>query len=146
MREAQKKRAKMTPEEISIERDKTRLSLGLILMAALQQMKADAKKSAEREKQRADAKGSAASDPLEIDNDNDKNENDSNNDKRGDKLFSDDSNADPEKGGYRDPDDNDPGDNSDPNEDYSQSTDDEQTKKKKSIRRRTPHMCHPDSQ
>ena len=68
VREAQKKRAKMTPEEIVIERDKTRLSLGLIPMAALRQMKADDKKIAERDKQRADAKGSAASDPLEIDN------------------------------------------------------------------------------
>ena len=37
-------------------------------------MKADHKRSAERDKQRADAKGSAASDPLEIDNDDDKNE------------------------------------------------------------------------
>ena len=69
VREAQKKRTKMSPEEISIEIDKTRLSLGLIPMADLQQMKADHKRSAERDKQRADAKSSSASDPLEIDND-----------------------------------------------------------------------------
>ena len=79
VREAQKKRAKMTPEEIAIERDKTRLSLGLILMATLRQMKADDKKSAERDKQRADAKGSAASNPLKIDNEDDKNKNNSDN-------------------------------------------------------------------
>ena len=129
----------MTPEELAIERDETRLSLGLIPMADLRKMKADHKRSEERDKQRADAKGSAASDPLEIDNDDDKNENDSNNDKREDKLFSDDnSNTDPDKGGHIDPDGNDPGEDSDPDKDYSQSTNDEQTKKKKSSRRRTP--------
>ena len=66
------------------------------------------------------------------------NENDSDNDKREDNLFSDDSNANPDKGGYRDPDDNYPGGDSDPDKDYSQSTDDKQTKKKKSSRRKTP--------
>ena len=71
----------MTPEELAIERDETRLSLGLIPMADLRQMKADHKRSEERDKQWANAKGSAASDPLEIDNDDDENENDSDNDK-----------------------------------------------------------------
>ena len=94
-----------------------RLSLGMLPMAIVRQMKVDDKKSAERDKQRANTKGSAASEPLEIDNDDDENENDSDNDKREDDLFSDDSNADPDKGGYRDPDDNDPSDNSDPDED-----------------------------
>ena len=37
------------------------------------------KKLAERDKQRADAKGSAASDPLEIDNEDDENKNNSDN-------------------------------------------------------------------
>ena len=107
VREAQKRRKTITPEELAIERDETRLSLGLIPMVELRQMKADQKRSAERDKQRANAKGSAASNPLEIDNDDDENENDSNNDKREDDLFSDDSNANPDKGGYRDLDDND---------------------------------------
>ena len=60
----------MTPEDIAKERDVTRLSLGLILMADLRPMKADHKRQEERDKQRADAKGSVA-DPLEIDNDDD---------------------------------------------------------------------------
>ena len=79
----------------------------MIPMAIVRQMKADDKKSAERDKQRANTKGSAASEPLEIDNDDDVNENDSDNNKRDDDLFSDDSNVNPDKGGYRDPNDND---------------------------------------
>ena len=102
-RASQKRRKTLTPEQLAIERDATRKSLGLIPMADLRQMKADHKSSAERDKQRADAKGSAASDPLEIDNEDDENENDSDNDKREDDLFSDNSNADPDKGGYRAP-------------------------------------------
>ena len=128
----------MTEEERAIVLEETRLSLGMLPIEIVRQMKADDKKSAERDKQRANTKGSAASKPLEIDNDDDENENYSNNDKREYNLFSDDSNANPDKGGYRDPDDNDPGDDSDPEKDYSQSTDDEQTKKKKSSRRKTP--------
>ena len=69
---------------------------------------------------------------------NDENENDSDNDNREDDLFSDDSNADPDKGGYRDPDENDPGDNSDPDDDYTQSNDDDQTKKTNSSKSKTP--------
>ena len=77
------------------------------------------------------------------------------NDNREEELFSNDSNDDPDKGGYRDPDythgrnndpdDNYPGDDSNPDEDYSQSTNDEQTKKKNSSKRK-PHKCHPGSQ
>ena len=79
----------MTPEERPIEIEKTRLSMGMLPMAIVRQMKADDKKSAERDKQGANAKGSATSKPLEIDNDDDENENDSDNDKREDDLFSD---------------------------------------------------------
>ena len=57
VREAQKKRAKITPEERAIEIEKTRLSLGMLPMAIVRQMKADEKKSAERYKQRANNKG-----------------------------------------------------------------------------------------
>ena len=97
-------------------------------------MKADEKKRAERAKQRAKTRGSAVPELLEIDDDADENENDSDNDNQEDNLFSNDSNDNPDKGGYRDPDythrrnndpdDNDPGDDSDPDDDYSQSTDD----------------------
>ena len=122
VQEAQKKRAKMTPKERAIDIEKTRLIMGMLPMAIVRQMKADDKKRVERDKQRANTKGSAASEPLKIDNDDAENENDSDNDKREDDLFSDDSNADPDKGGYRDPDDNDPddndpGDDSDPDKD-----------------------------
>ena len=48
----------------------------MLPIATLRQMKADDKKSAERYKQRANTKGSAASEPLEIDNEDDENEND----------------------------------------------------------------------
>ena len=120
--EAQKKHAKMTPEERSIEIEKTRLSMGMLPVAIVRQMKADEKKRAERAKQRANTRGSAVPEPLEIDDDADENENDSDNNNREDDLFSNDSNDDPDKGGYRDPDDNDPGDNSDPNDDYSELT------------------------
>ena len=75
---------------------------------------------------------------------------DSDNDNREEYLFSNDSNDDPDKGGYRDPDythgrdndpdDNDPDDDSDPNHDYTQSIDDEQTKKKNSSKRKTPQV------
>ena len=111
---AQRRRKTLTPENLAIERDVTRKSLVLIPMADLQAMKADHKRQEKRDKHRADAKGSVA-DPLEIDNDDDEEENDNDNDKGEDKLFSDkelfsdESNADPDKGAYRDPDDNDPG-------------------------------------
>ena len=74
-RAAQKRRKTLTPEQLAIERDVTRKSLGLIPMADLRAMKAAHKRQEERDKQRADAKGSVA-DPLEIDNDNDEEEND----------------------------------------------------------------------
>ena len=98
------------------------------------------KKKVDRAKQRANTRGSAVTEPLEIDDDDDENENDSDNNNREDDLFSDDSNADPDKGGYRDPDDNDPGDDRDPDDNYTQSTDDEQTKKKNSSKRKTPQV------
>ena len=41
VRESQKKRAKMTPEERSIEIEKTCLSLGMLPMAIMRQMKED---------------------------------------------------------------------------------------------------------
>ena len=55
------------------------------------QMIANDRKRAERAKQRANTRGSAVPEPLE-------NENDSDNDNRDDDLFSNDSNADPDKG------------------------------------------------
>ena len=92
-------------------------------MAALKAMQADHKRQEELDKQWADAKGSIA-DPLEVDDNDDEEDNDNDNEKRGDELFSDDSNADADKG-YRpiyandpddnDPDDNDPGGDDDPN-------------------------------
>ena len=132
----------MTPEERAEEIDATRKSMIMIPLEDLKAMQADHKRQEERDKQRADAKGSIA-DPLEVDDDDYEEDNDNDNDKREDELFSNDSNADPDKGGYRasydnepydndpddnDPDDNDPGGDDDPDEDYSQSTDDEQTK------------------
>ena len=114
----------MTEEERSIEIQDKRA-----------QMIANDRKRAERAKQRANTRGSAVPEPIENDNDSDNNN-------REEDLFCNDSNDDPDKGGYRDPDythgrdndpnDNDPGDDSDPDDDYSQSTDDEQTKKKNS--------------
>ena len=101
VREAQKKRAKITPEERTIEIEKTRLSMEMLPMAIVQQMKADDKKRAERAKQRANTRGSAVPEPLEINNDADENENDSDNDDREDDLLSNDSNANLDKGGYR---------------------------------------------
>ena len=68
VQEAQKKRAQMTPKERAIDIEKTRLSMGMLPMAIVRQMKSDDKKKAERDKQRANTKGSAASEPLEIDN------------------------------------------------------------------------------
>ena len=59
VREAQKKRVKMTPEERTIEIEKTRLSMGMLPMAIVRQMKADDKKREERAKQRANTRGSA---------------------------------------------------------------------------------------
>ena len=96
----------------------------MLPMAIVRQMKADDIKRSERAKQRANNRGSAVPEPLEIDDDADENENDSDNDNREDDLFSNDSNDDPDKGGYRDPDDNDPGDNIELDDDYTQSTDD----------------------
>ena len=52
VREAQKKRAKMTPEERTINTEKTRLSMEMLPIAIVQQMKADDIKRAERAKQR----------------------------------------------------------------------------------------------
>ena len=111
-------------------------------------MKANDRKWAERAKQRAITRGSAVPEPLEINDDTDENDNDSDNNNREDNLFSNDSNDDPDKGGYidpdythgrdNDPDDNDPGDDSDPDDNYTQSTDDEQTKKKNISKRKNP--------
>ena len=55
--EAQEKRANMTEEERSIEIEKTRLSLGMLPIAIMRQMKADDRKRAERAKQRANTRG-----------------------------------------------------------------------------------------
>ena len=66
-------------------------------------MKADDKKRAEISKQRANTRGSTVPKPLEIDNDTDENENDSDNNNWEDDLFSNDSNYNPDKGGYRYP-------------------------------------------
>ena len=71
-------------------------------------MKADDIKRAERSKQRGNTSRPSGNDndaavpePFEIDNDTDENDNDSDNDNREDYLFSNDSNNDPDKGGYR---------------------------------------------
>ena len=153
VRDAQKKRAKMTPEERAIECEKTRMSMGMLPISIVRQMKADDIKRAERAKQRGNTSrpygndnNAAVPEPFEIDNDTDENDNGSDKDNREDDLFSNDSNDDNGKGGYRDPNyaqgnepnDNDPGDNSDPDDDYTQSTDDEQTKKKNSSKRKNP--------
>ena len=131
IREAQEKRANMNKEERSIEIEKTRLSLGMLPIAIVRQMKADDIKRAESAKQRANTSRPSGNDndaavpePLEIDDDTDENDNYSDNDNREDNLFSNDSNDNPDKGGYRDhdythgrdnePDDNDPGDNRNP--------------------------------
>ena len=50
--EAQKKRAKMTPEERAINTEKTRLSMGFLLISIVRQMKADDIKREERPKLR----------------------------------------------------------------------------------------------
>ena len=140
----------MTKEERAIALEKTRLSLGMLPIAIVRQMKANDRKRAERAKQRANTRGSAVPEPLKIDDDTDENDNDSDNDNREDGLFSNDSNDDPDKGGYRDPDythgrdnnpdENDTGDDSDPEYDYTQSTDDEQTKKKSSRKIKPPQV------
>ena len=114
--EAQEKRANTTKEERSIEIQEKRA-----------QMIANDRKRAERAKQRANTRGSAVLEPLEIIDDTDENDNDSDNDNQEDDLLYNDSNYDPDKGGYRDtnythvrnndPDDNDPGDDSDPDND-----------------------------
>ena len=138
IQDAQKKRPKMNPEEIDIDCEKTRLSMGMISIAIVRHMKTDNIKRAERSKQRGNTSrpsgkdnSAAVPEPFEIDNDTDENDNDSDNDNREDDLFSNDRNDDNYKGGYRDPDyandpdDNNPRDDSDPNDDYTQSTDDE---------------------
>ena len=79
-RAAQKRRKTLTPEQLAIEMDATRKSMGMIPMADLKEMQAAHKIQEERDKQRADAKGSVA-DPLEVDNDDDEEENDNENDK-----------------------------------------------------------------
>ena len=120
----------MTEEEKAISIEKTRLRLGMLPIAIVRQMKADDKKRAERAKQRANTRGSAVTEPLEINDATDENDNDINNDNREDDLFSNGINDDPDKGGYRDPDythgrdnnpdDKDPGDDSDPDDNYTQ--------------------------
>ena len=57
VREAQEKRANMTEEERSIEIEKTRLSLEMLPIAIVRQMKVDNKRRAERAKQRAKTRG-----------------------------------------------------------------------------------------
>ena len=89
--EAQEKRANITEEERFIEIQEKRA-----------QMIANDRKRAERSKQRANTRGSAVTEPLEIDDDTDENDNDSDNDNREDDLFSNNSNENPDKGGYRD--------------------------------------------
>ena len=110
VREAQKKSAKMTPEERATNTKNTRLSMGLPPIAIVRQMKADDIKRAERAKQRGNTSRPSRNDndaavpkPFLIDNDTDENDNDSDNDNREDDLFSNGSNNDPDKGGYRDP-------------------------------------------
>ena len=110
-------------------------------------MKADDIKRAERAKQRGNTSrpygnnnDTAVPEPFEIDNNTDENDNDSDNENREDDLFSNDSNDNPDKGGYRDPDythGNDP-DDSNPDDNHTQSTDDEQTKKKNISKRKNP--------
>ena len=97
--------------------------------AFARQMKAGDIKRAERSQQRGNTSCPSGNDndaavpkPFEINNDTNENDNDSNNDNQEDDIFSNDSNDDPDKGGCRDPDyaqgndpdDNNPGDDSDP--------------------------------
>ena len=53
---AQRRRKTLTPEQLAIEKDATRKSLGLIPMADLRAMKAAHKRQEERDKQRAERK------------------------------------------------------------------------------------------
>ena len=117
VRAAQKRRKTMTPEERAEEIEATRLSMGMLLIAIVREMKASDKRQEERDKQRADAKGSIA-DPLEVDDDDGEEDNDNENDRREDELFSNDSNPETNTG-FRpiyanfpdgiDPEDDDPG-------------------------------------
>ena len=124
VRDAQKKRAKMTVEERTIAYENTRLSMGMLLISIVQEMREDDRKRSERAKQRGNTSRPSGNDNdaavpelFEIDNDTDENDNDSDNHNREYDLFSNDSNDDPNKGGCRDPnyahendlDDNDPG-------------------------------------
>ena len=126
----------MTKEERAIDLEKTRLSMVLLPIDIVQEIK-------ERDKHRGNPKRpyiiiydessaladqAAVPDPIEIDNDNDDNDND--NDNPDDDLFS--TNSDDDNGG------NDPDDDNDPDEKYSQSTDDEKKNKNKRSKRKTP--------
>ena len=83
----------------------------MLPIAIVRQMKAGYIKRSERAKQRGNTSRPSGNDndaavpkPFEIDNNTNENDNDSDNDNREDDLFSNDSNDDPAKGGYRDPD------------------------------------------
>ena len=100
VRDAQKKCAKRTPEERAIAYEKTRLSMGILPIETVQEMRENNRKRAERAKQRGKTKrpsgndsNAAVPEPFEIDNDTDENDNDN----RDDDLFSKDSDND--KGG-----------------------------------------------
>ena len=83
----------MTKEERAIAYEKTRLSLGMLPIESLREMREDDRNKTERAKQRGNTKrpygkddDTAVTESFEIDNDTDENDND--NDNRDDNLFS----------------------------------------------------------
>ena len=136
VQDAQKKRAKMTKEERALDYEKTGLSLGMLPIETVREMREDDRKRKERYKQRGNTKRPSRNDgdaavlePLEIDNDTGENDND--NDKRDVDLFSkdsDDDNSGNDPNYDNDPDDdNDLDDDSDLDDEYTQSTNDKKT-------------------
>ena len=112
VREAQEKRPNMSEEERAIDIENTRLSMGMLPIEIVRDMKENDIQRKERDKQRGNTKrpfgndgDAAVPNPFEIDNDTDNNDNNNNN-KQDDDLFSKDSDDD---NGVNDPDyDNDP--------------------------------------
>ena len=78
VKDAQKKHAKMTVEERAIAYEKTRLSMGMLPIATMREMRENDRKRAERAKQRGNTSCPSGNDnnaavpgPFEIDNDTD---------------------------------------------------------------------------
>ena len=62
VRDAQKKRAKMTEEERAIDYEKTRLSVGMLPIETVREMIEDDRKRKERDKQRGNTKRPSGND------------------------------------------------------------------------------------